>query len=195
MIKRRFILLFFILTAYSICGLDFVFQYYPPSWLNLVSGRGAVLLYQLEEHEIDSSLLAPFETRVIILRQGPIALSANGIFSFYWEDNSFCSFNLSGGLSVYLNKRETSPLRGWNFTIYPAYEVPVISLGTKPLRPWKAAFDMGYAFDLFNTPIYIAIFYRTIFLYRDKFISPVDEFAAPDLGITIGFHHYRKKSR
>jgi len=182
--KYWFLVVLFFSSLQLTNGLDWVFQGYIPSLFNIVSGNGAVF-HQFSE-EVEDRFILPFEAKFLVGKLGVFAFSANGIFSYYMENNSFGSINLSAGIGISRAREDKSPLQGLYFSLYPVYELPVIAAGKTPYVKWKSAMDLGIGFNfLSRTDFYISIYARTIcFWVDDK--TPLG--AIPDFGITVGWH-------
>jgi hypothetical protein len=178
--KQVFIIILLFLPVYG-QSLDFAFQYYAPTLFGIVSGNAATLA-RFEDCESDSRFLIPLETKVLALRFGAFALSGNAIASPYIEDDSFGSLNVSLGASLYLNRRTSSPLRGWYLSLYPLYELPLLADGKQPWLDWRTTLDLGYSFDF--GPLSLGAFSRYMVAWQGS-----DVFFLPDLGVTVGFHY------
>ncbi|MDR2516067.1 MAG: hypothetical protein LBC88_01650 [Spirochaetaceae bacterium] len=170
-----------ILLPVRASALDFVVQYYAPTLFGIASGTAASLDL-FENQESDSRFLLPVESKLLALRFGAFAFSFNTIVSVYSEDRAFGSLNLSVGAGLYLNRRETSPLRGWYIALYPLYELPVIAPGKQPFWDWRAALDLGFSADVFG-PLYISFFTRIFAALRGA-----EWTFLPDAGIAVGLH-------
>ncbi|MDR3122740.1 MAG: hypothetical protein LBU16_03050 [Treponema sp.] len=162
-------------------ALDFALQYYAPALLGIVSGE-VPLLALFEDHESDSHFLIPLETKVLALRFDAFALSGNAIVSLYLEDGSFSSLNVSVGASLYLNRRRSSPMKGWYLSLYPLYELPLFTGGKQPWLDWRAALDLGLSVDF--GLICLGAFSRYVAAWRGSDVLPL-----ADWGITAGFHY------
>ena len=170
------------LTFLPVAGqsLDFAVQYYAPALFGIASGAAAPLA-RFEDHESDSRFLIPLETKALALRFGAFALSGNAVISHYYEDGAFSSLNVSLGASLYLNRRRSSPMRGWYLSLYPLYELPLLTGGKQPWLSWRTALDLGYSLDL--GLLYLSAFSRGMAAWRGLDVS-----FWPDLGVAIGFH-------
>jgi hypothetical protein len=177
--KWFFVIILALLPVYG-QSLDFAFQYYVPTIVGIVSGD-ATPLARFEDHESDTRFLLPLETKVLALRFGAFALSGNAIISPYLEDGAFSSLNVSVGASLYLNRRHSSPMRGWYLSLYPLYELPFLTGGKQPWFAWRTALDLGYSFDL--GPLSLGAFSRAMACWRGS-----DSMFWPDLGLTVGIH-------
>jgi hypothetical protein len=179
--KRKwiFIIILALLPVYG-QSFDFALQYYAPTLFGIASG-GAAPLARFEDHESDSRFLIPVEAKMLALRFGAFALSGNVIISPYIENSSFSSLNVSVGTSLYLNRRQSSPLKGWHLSLYPLYELPLLANGKQPWLAWRAALDLGYSLDF--GPISLAAFSRYMAAWRGSAVS-----FWPDLGLVFGVH-------
>jgi hypothetical protein len=180
--KRKYLvfMLWIFLPAFAYAH-DFAGQYYTPTIFGIVSGPAAPLPW-FEEYSADSRFLLPIETKFLALRFGAFALSLNAIVSVYVEDRAFISLNLSTGASLYLNRRETSPMGGWYVTLYPLYELPIATLGQSPLWDWISAPDLGFSADVFG-PLYVSFFSRFCMGWHDAKVA-----FFPDAGIAVGLY-------
>ena len=182
--KCWFILVFIFFPLQFSSGLDWVFQWYLPSSFNIVSGNGAVF-YQFSE-VVDDRFIIPFEAKFLVGELGIFAFSANGIISYYQEDNAFGSLNLSAGLGICSAEEEKSPLQGFYLSLYPVYELPVIAPEKTSRFIWRSAMDIGFGFNFLSlTDFYISIYSRVICFWKDG-QTPLG--AIPDFGITLGWH-------
>lgn len=177
--KLIFVIILTFLPVYG-QSLDFAFQYYAPTLFGISSGKAAPLA-RFEDHESDYRFLIPLETKVLALRFGAFALSGNVVISPYLENSAFSSLNISLGGSLYLNRRISSPMRGWHLSLYPLYELPLLTDGKQPLFAWRAALDLGYSLDL--GPISLSAFSRYMAAWSDSAVS-----FWPDLGVAVGVH-------
>jgi hypothetical protein len=165
----------------------FVFQWYAPSLFD--SSFGGTVYHQFEK-EVGSQILIPYETKFYLNKMGNKAVSGNIILSQYYENDAFASLNLSLGLGRSNIKEGKSPLQGVYYTLYPAYEWPVIALGKTPIWNWKSAADMGYAFVLSpEAPVYLSIYGRLVCAWTDSIFHFLP---FPNFGITLGWHFTRE---
>jgi hypothetical protein len=167
-------------------GLEWVFQGYLPSVLKRASEKGAIL-YQFRE-SVEERWLRPFEFKFLSATLGPLALSTNGIISYYQENGDFTSLNISVGCGMSFMKEDKSPLGGLYWTLYPVYEFSVITAASagQQFTQWRAATDMGFGFNfLGEMDIYLSFYVRLICFWIDG-LEPFG--AVPDFGMTIGWH-------
>ena len=162
-------------------SMDFSIQYYLPTLFGISSGSSATVS-RFENINSDSRFLIPVETKFSTLDFYDFTLSGNAITSFYIEDNSFSSFNISIGATLFYNEGNTAKMSGWFLSIYPIYEYPLIAFGKKPILSWRMAADIGYSFVLLNK-LQFNIFSRFIFIWRGSEAGIV-----ADIGITIGVY-------
>jgi hypothetical protein len=172
-----------ILTFLPVSGQpqDFVLQFYAPSLVGIAAGNEP-LLARFEDHESENRYLMPFETKVLALRFGALALSGNAIVSPYIEDGSFSSLNVSVGASLWQNRRRSSPMKGWYLSLYPLYELPLFASGKQPWFDWRTALDLGFSVDF--GLIRLGAFSRYVAAWQGS-----DVLFLPDLGVTVGFHY------
>jgi hypothetical protein len=180
-----------LLAASTLYGREAVVQYYIPSLFEIVSGEGAIF-HQFKQ-VVKSRFLIPIETKILISPLfDAIGFSGLGTLTTYFEDGTLGSFNISLGVGFHdHNLAKTSFLQGLFISLYPLYEFPLVQIqGGGTIDYWKAAFDIGFGFDVFSTPLYTSIYMRTVFFWDDSHFTSV-----PDFGITIGLRFKEKPAR
>jgi hypothetical protein len=185
--KQFFILLIFL--GMSQLNAETVVQIYPPSLFEFVSGRKAFLNVFIgnENAPMPSIFNLPVEVRQTIKGFSFADLMIAGGVSFYFEDRTLNSINLSSGLTFgygYKQENEYFPIfRNANLTIYPLYEFPLVIFYNKtPGIWWKFAIDMS--FELIQIrPISISMYLRGIGIYAKDSIW----LGLFDCGLTVGW--------
>ncbi|MDR2247118.1 MAG: hypothetical protein LBE17_10715 [Treponema sp.] len=183
--KRKLLILTTIMTVpLSAHSLDFALQYYIVSLPGL-STIASPVIDGFESDDSNNPFLIPLEGKLLALRFGAFAMSVNTGLSVYIKNSGFSSLDLSGGISFYINKRETSPMRGGYISLIPFYELPVINVGNPSFYSWKAALDFGLSGDILG-PLYASAFSRWIFFWENtQFL-----YCLPDFGIAAGLHFW-----
>jgi hypothetical protein len=181
----------FLLVASPFYGREAVVQYYIPSLLGIVSGEGAAF-HQFKQ-VVKSRLLIPVETKMLLATLfDEVGLSGLGTVTTYFEDGTLGSFNVSLGVGFHgHNQAKTSFLQGMFISLYPVYEFPLVQIqGGSLFVDWKAAFDWGFGVNVFSTPLYVSVYWRTILFGIDSHFS-----AVPDFGLTFGWRFKGKPTR
>jgi hypothetical protein len=168
--KKLFLIILFFLEISQI-NAETLVQIYPPSCFGFISGRKAFLnvLIRNENDPMPSIFNLPVEVRQTIKGFSFADLMVAGGVSFYFEDSTLNSINLSSGLTFgygYKQENEYFPIfRNANVTIYPLYEFPLVIFYNKtPGIWWKFAVDMS--FELIQIrPISISMYLRGIGIY------------------------------
>jgi hypothetical protein len=95
--RKLWLLLLIVATPLSAHGLDFVLQLQSP-WPGLSAGPSPVISGP-EDYKNSDPFLLPVEGKFLAIRFGAFAMSFNTGTSIYFENHSFSSINVSGGIS------------------------------------------------------------------------------------------------
>ncbi|MDR0322783.1 MAG: hypothetical protein LBI28_14910 [Treponema sp.] len=198
---KKYFYFFVLLGIIPQLSAETLVQIYPPSWLEVVSGKyalfntfreGTLDTISKETFHSDESgytmFNLPIEIRQTVVEfSAENSLLADGGLSFYFENGALSSINISAGLTFgygYNRNNAIFFLRRFNVTIYPLYEFPLAIFWKTPKFPWKFALDIGWEF-LQLGPVSISVYARAVCWLTSDAVSGFT--FLPDFGLTVGW--------
>lgn len=171
--------------------LDVDFRFYLPSLFRLVTGDNPLFGLRENSNEVNSCFQFMIESRFSIASINILTLSWSFGAGAYIENNNnpdtnLQSLNLSLGFGGYFHIKDipTYPLSGLTVYLYPVYQVPVYSFGSKPYFSWKCAVDCGFNFAFLEV-ISIYPYFRQIMAFNSETFG-----YGFDFGVAVGFYFH-----